>query len=145
LKDQEYQTNFLARASAPLGRFFTGLGDRIEKRRRTFTSWFTDKDFTDLPALAGKLSQHQDPLSKFIYDNLSADTQKLLTSQDEKRLRDSLAKDLNLLIDRELRNKAIITEKSEEKYALEQDAAVGSLSPRKRQRLEDLEKEIGEL
>ena len=73
------------------------------------------------------------------------DSRDTVNPADEKRLRDSLAKDLNLIIDRELRNKAIITEKSEEKYALEQDAAVGSLSPRKRQRLEDLEKEIGEL
>jgi tetratricopeptide (TPR) repeat protein len=145
LKDQEYQTNILAKASAPLDRFFTGLGDSIEKRRRTFTSWFTDKDFTDLHSLAAKLNQRQDALSKFIYENLSADTQKLLTSQDDKKLRDNLAKDLNLLIDRELKNKEILAEKGEEKYALEQDAAVGSLSAKKRQRLDELEKEIAQL
>ena len=45
LKDKDYQTNLLARAVAPLDRFFTALGARVEKRRRTYTSWFADKDF----------------------------------------------------------------------------------------------------
>jgi len=44
LKDTDYQTNFLARSMAPLDDIFEGLGDRIEKRRRTFTSWFSEKD-----------------------------------------------------------------------------------------------------
>ena len=77
LKDKDYQTNLLARAVAPLDRFFTGLGAQVEKRRRTYTSWFADKDFVDLPALAARLRSgpQQDPLSKYLYDNLSPKTQ----------------------------------------------------------------------
>ena len=65
---------------APLDRFFTALGARVEKRRRTYTSWFADKDFVDLPAFAAKLrpGPQQDPLSKYLYDNLSPKTQQLL-------------------------------------------------------------------
>src|SRR5271165_2967264 len=44
LHDNDYQTNLLARAVKPLDRFFTNLGDRIEMRRRTYTSWFGVKD-----------------------------------------------------------------------------------------------------
>ena len=76
-KDKDYQTNLLARAVAPLDRFFTALGARVEKRRRTYTSWFADKDFIDLPAFAAKLrpGPQQDPLSKYLYENLSPQTQ----------------------------------------------------------------------
>ena len=54
-RQQNYQTNLLARAVAPLDRFFERLGDRVERRRRTYTSWFAAKDFTDLPAFAARL------------------------------------------------------------------------------------------
>ena len=54
-KDKEYQTNLLARAVEPLDRFFTELGARVEKRRRTYTSWFTEETFTDLDAFAARL------------------------------------------------------------------------------------------
>jgi tetratricopeptide (TPR) repeat protein len=146
LKDQEYQTNFLASASAPLDRFFTDLGDRIEKRRRTFTSWFAASDFTDLSSFTGKLRQQQDSVSKYLFSNLSPDTQKLISSPgDEKKLRESLAVDLNKILDQELQNRKVITDKTSEKYALEQDAAVGTLSASKRQRLDDLEKDIASL
>src|SRR5262245_66621583 len=36
LRDPEYQTNALARAVAPLDTIFMGLGEKIEKRRRTY-------------------------------------------------------------------------------------------------------------
>src|SRR5579863_4006740 len=69
-KEQGYQTNFLARLVSPLDTLFESNGDRVEKRRRTYTSWFTDKDFLDLPAFAAKLrpGPTQDAVSKFIYD-----------------------------------------------------------------------------
>ena len=83
-KDKDYQTNLLAKAVEPLDRFFTNLGARIEKRRRTYTSWFTEDSFSDLGALAAKLrpGAQQDPLSKYLYDNLTPETQKLLASND---------------------------------------------------------------
>ena len=66
---QNYTTNLFARLAHPLDVFFTQLGDRVEKRRRTFTSWFTEQDFTNLPELAARLrpGTKQDALSKYLY------------------------------------------------------------------------------
>ena len=49
-------------------------------RRRTFTSWLMDEDFTDLPALTARLlpSPSQDALAKYLYDHLGPDTRRLL-------------------------------------------------------------------
>jgi len=60
-RSENYTTNIVARAVQPLDNLFIGLGDRIEKRRRTYTSWFTDKDFKDFPSFAAKLRDQQDP------------------------------------------------------------------------------------
>ena len=80
LKDKEYETNLLARVAAPLDRFVAAFGERVEKRRRTSTSWFTAKDFIDLPAFTAKLAPEpeQDALSRFLYEHLSAKTQQLV-------------------------------------------------------------------
>ena len=147
-RQENYTTNLLARAVQPLDRLFIGLGDKIEKHRRTFTSWFSPSDFKDLPALAARLrpGAQQDPVSKFVYENCSAPTQQLLTSNgDQKELANSLAHDLNFLIDRELKVKGILTEKLMDKAALEQDLAGGTASDSKRQRLDALNKEIDAL
>ena len=87
LKDKDYQTNLLARAVEPLDRFFTALGARVEKRRRTYTSWFTDKDFTTCPPSRPSCAPapQQDPLSKYLYDNLSPQTQQLLVGPGRPR------------------------------------------------------------
>ena len=148
LKDKDYQTNLLARAVAPLDRFFTGLGDKVEKRRRTYTSWFADNDFTDLPALAARLrpGPQQDPLSKYLYDNLSPKAQQLLSGQgNEARLRPALAEDLNRLLERELKIKEQLKAKKQEKDAVDQEIADGSASERLRQKQERLGAEIVEL
>jgi thioredoxin-like negative regulator of GroEL len=148
LKDKEYQTNLLARAVAPLDRFFTALGARVEKRRRTYTSWFADKDFIDLPAFAAKLrpGPQQDPLSKYLYEYLRPETQKLLSAQgDPARLRHSLAEDLNPLLERELKNKQRLRAKKQEKDAVDQEIADGSSSDRLRKKQEQLSSEMAEL
>jgi tetratricopeptide (TPR) repeat protein len=148
LKDREYQTNILARMARPLDRFFTDLGDRVEKRRRTFTSWFTESDFTDLPALTAKLrkGEAQDPVSKYIYDNLSPATQQLLSgSGDDARLRKELAADLNRLIDRECETKKALDAIKAEKDAVDQDLAYGGGSDSARKRQAKLAAEIEEL
>src|ERR1022692_855444 len=148
LKDKEYQTNLLARAVAPLDRFFTALGARVEKRRRTYTSWFADKDFMDLPAFASKLrpGPQQDPLSKYLYENLRPATQQLLSSQgDPARLRRSLAEDLNPLLERELKIKERLTDKKQEKAAVDQEIADGNASDHLRKKMEQLGSEIAEL
>jgi Flp pilus assembly protein TadD len=148
LKDKDYQTNLLARAVAPLDRFFEGLGARVEKRRRTYTSWFGDKDFVDLPALAAKLRSgpQQDPLSKYLYENLSPKTKDLVASQgDAARLRRSLAEDLNRLLERELKIKESLNRKKQEKDAVDQEIADGVSSERLRKRQEQLTADIAEL
>src|SRR5258708_3100697 len=53
-RDQGY-TNFLAQMAEPLDTIFEGLGDRVEKRRRVGTSWFTEKDFLDFSAFTTRL------------------------------------------------------------------------------------------
>ncbi|MEY2429983.1 MAG: hypothetical protein QOJ40_2868, partial [Verrucomicrobiota bacterium] len=147
-REQNYSTNVLARALMPLDRLFIGLGDRIEKRRRTFTSWFTEKEFIDLPGLTARLrpGPTQDALSRYLYDNFAPETQKLLANRgDEKRLAKSLAKDLNRLMDRELETKKLLDEKNAEKYAIDQDLLGGNSSAKKQQRQQELEKEIAAL
>src|SRR5439155_13282566 len=104
--------------------------------------------FTDLPAFVSKLrpGPSQDPLSKFLYENLSPETQKMLSTQgEEARLRAALAKDLNVILDRELQTRKLIAEKTEEKNDLDQDLESGSTSERKIKRRQQLEKEIAEL
>jgi tetratricopeptide (TPR) repeat protein len=148
LKDKDYQTNLLARAVAPLDRFFEGVGARIEKRRRSYTSWFGDKDFADLPGLAARLrpGQQQDPLSKYLYDNLSPKTQELLAGQSEPaRLRRSLAEDLNRLLERELKIKERLNLKKQEKEAVDQEIADGVSSESLRKKQDQLRTEIAEL
>jgi thioredoxin-like negative regulator of GroEL len=148
LKDKDYQTNLLARAVTPLDRFFTALGARVEKRRRTYTSWFADKDFIDLPAFAAKLrpGPQQDPLSNYLYENLSPQTRQLLSAQgDPARLRRSLAKDLNPLLERELKIKQQLDAKKQEKDAVDQEIADGNASERLRKKQEQLGSEIAEL
>jgi thioredoxin-like negative regulator of GroEL len=103
-RQQNYNTNFFARAVRPLDTFFASLGDRIEKQRRTFTSWFSPADFVDLPAFVARLQPgpQRDAVSTFLYENLSEDTRRLLTAKDQDRaLRAGLVKDLNQLIDRQ--------------------------------------------
>jgi hypothetical protein len=62
-------------------------------------------EFQDLAGLRTKLRPDtgQDPLSKYLYENLSASTQRLVCARgDESLLRRGLAKDLNGLLEREL-------------------------------------------
>jgi hypothetical protein len=102
LKDNDYETNLLARATIPIDRALTGLGNRVEKRRRVSTSWFSEKDFRAPFAFASKLNPAptQDNLSKYLYEHLSAPTQHLVCAQeDQKLLRRRLAKDLNNLLE----------------------------------------------
>ncbi len=142
-RDQGY-TNFLAQMAEPLDTIFEGLGDRVEKRRRVGTSWFTEKDFLDFSAFTARLRNQQDAVSKFVYENLSAETKQALTG-DSKSLKNNLCKDLNRLMDRELQNKKLIEEKNARKSTLEQELADGSTSAKVRQERDDLEKQIAEL
>ena len=98
------KTNFLARAMRPLDHYFLGLGDKIEENRRAGSSAFHAEDFTDLPGFTSRIKAAKDPLSKFIFDNLSKETQQLVASGggSESSTRRALAKELTALIRREV-------------------------------------------
>lgn len=97
-REQNIETNIIARMMLPIDHYFTDLGDRIEKKRRTGTSLFKETDFTDLKALVEKLRSgpQQDAVSQFIYQRLSKKTQDLMArGGPEPELRKALAHDLN--------------------------------------------------
>jgi tetratricopeptide (TPR) repeat protein len=146
LHDKEWETNILARAVGPLDRFFTDLGDKVEKRRRTFTSWFVENDFIDLRAFKARLAACRDPLSRYLFENLSPATQQEL-SRDGKEgaLRRDLARDLNRLLERELEVRKQIEAKQQEKAVVDQDILEGSTSARLRRKQERLGGEIAQL
>ncbi len=101
-RQQNIETNIFARLMLPVDRYFTDLGDRIEKERRTETSLFKGSDFLNLPALAEKLrpGAQQNPVSRFVYDRLSKPTQELVTrGGPEAELRPALARDLNAILE----------------------------------------------
>jgi len=133
-----YKTNLVARlACLLLDRPFTALGDYIEKQRRAGSSYFTEKDF--LGDLAGKLRAKADPLSAWLFDNLSPQTQQALGKPGGNRL---LARDLNKLLERELVLARQIARKRAEKAALEEHLIGLQPSPRQQQRLDRLTAEI---
>jgi hypothetical protein len=142
LKDPEYRTNVLAKAVTPLDTFFEARGARIERRWRTSTSLFTDKDFLNLSAFTGKLSSGQDPVSKWLYQNLAKETQELVAGgKDENRVREALAKDLNALLERELNQKELLAQKQSEKAEVDEKVNFRGLE-KFRPRQAELEKEI---
>jgi thioredoxin-like negative regulator of GroEL len=147
-REQGYQTNLLARLVSPLDTLFESNGDRVEKKRRTFTSWFTGKDFLDLPAFAARLrpGPSQDPVSKFIYENISPETQQLITGSDKPdKLRSLLVRDLNLLIDRDLQTRKRLLALQQEKSEADQKVADGSTSESLRRTQDELAKQIAEV
>ncbi len=144
-REKNFRTNGLARMVRPLDRYFTGLGDRIEKRRRTYTSWFRPEHFTDIAALTGKLrpGATQDAVSKFVFENLSPKTQELVKgSGNEAALRDALAKDLNQLIDREVGVRLKLERLQQEKQSIDRELAYGNPDKNLPPRQAELAKEI---
>jgi tetratricopeptide (TPR) repeat protein len=142
-REKNYETNAIARMAIPFDRYFTALGARIEKRRRTYTSWFDDTQFTDFKGFEAKVKGQQDAVSKFIYQNLKPATQQVITGGNaDKSAMKSVSDDLNTLINRELATKAQRDEKQSEKDQLE---AEGSTSEKSLQRRQQLEKEINDL
>ncbi len=102
--------NIISRMMQPVDRFFLKLGDNIEKDRRAGSSFFEEDHFTDLAGFATKLRQGQNPLSKFLFENLSDGTKQLLANPTDSSL-SALVNDLNILLERELKVKAELNEK----------------------------------
>lgn len=80
------------------------IGKAIERKRRAGTSFFEPDHFTNVKALAVKIAPgpQQDPLGKWLHEQLSEDTRKLLAGGDESALRKALAREFNALIEREM-------------------------------------------
>jgi tetratricopeptide (TPR) repeat protein len=147
-RERNTTTNLLARTVQPLDHFFAGLGDRVEERRRSSTSWFTAEDFTNLKGFAASLrpGPRQDPVSQYLYDNLSPATRQLLGGRDdEPRLRRSLAQDLNRLLDRECQTTRQIKALERQQTALGREIAGGAAPETARKRQETLAAEIARL
>jgi tetratricopeptide (TPR) repeat protein len=144
-KELNYETNLLARAVSPLDDVFEAYGAKVEKQRRTYTSWFKEQDFTDLPGFVSRLRAGNDPLSKYLYDNLSAPTKQLLSATgNDSALRSALCQDLNTLLQQELVLKARLTAKQQEKAAVDQQIADGSTSDSLRRRQQQLATEVAQ-
>ena len=143
LKDKDYQTNAFAKLVSPLDWYFEARGARVEKRWRTFTSWFSPREFTNLKDFAGKLRDKKDPLSQWLYQNLSSETQGLISSgADESHLGDALSHDLNVLLDRELKQQVQLQKMKDENDALNQKIFNGDDSSSLRSRQQSLTNEI---
>jgi hypothetical protein len=103
-KDNEYHTNLVAQALQPLDNLCKSVGAIVENQRRTASSRFRSSDFVNLHQFTSRLQpdSHQDPLSKYLYENLSGQTQKLVcASENEDALKRCLARDLNTLLERD--------------------------------------------
>ena len=122
LKDDRYDTNLLAKLVSPLDWYFESRGARIEKRWRTYTSWFSDSDFLNVKSFAATLRNRQDPVSKWVFENLSKEAQDLLSAPapDETRLRIALQRDLNALIEREQKQREQLKKLQQQKDAVDQ-------------------------
>lgn len=93
------RTNLLARMAAPLDRYFTRLGDRIEKDRRAGSSFFKASDFKQLEAVIDRLMQTGDPVADYLKTKLQSKTLAQLQSRDVAALSKSLAKDFNVILE----------------------------------------------
>ncbi|HEX5222095.1 MAG TPA: DUF2723 domain-containing protein [Verrucomicrobiae bacterium] len=101
-REKHVETNWLARAVQPLDRFFTAIGESIEKERRVGSSYFKESDFIDLSSFAAKLRQPTNGIEKQLAGELSPETRTLLSGNDQKALARALAKDLNRVIEKGL-------------------------------------------
>lgn len=101
-REENKQTNFVARAAGVLDRYFTGVGEAIEKNRRAGSSFFQPADFLDVNAFAAKLRQPATDFSKELAGMLTPETRALLGGSDATALKRALAKDLNAVLEKGL-------------------------------------------
>ncbi|MEN9572784.1 MAG: hypothetical protein RL514_639 [Verrucomicrobiota bacterium] len=80
------------------------IGKAIERKRRAGSSLFEPEQFTNVKALAAQFQPgpKQDALSKWLHEQFTPETRALLAGSDESALRKALAREFNLLIEREM-------------------------------------------
>ena len=133
-----YRTNLLARlACLLLDRPLTALGDAVEKRRRAGSSYFTPEDFQ--PGFVERLRAQADPLSAFLFTNLTERTRRSLESQPDLR---ALARELNKLLERDLKVLRQLEKLRAQKAALEDRLLGLTPTPRQQRQREELQRQI---
>jgi tetratricopeptide (TPR) repeat protein len=143
-KELNLRTNLIARTIAvPLDKLFLGNGARIEKARRAGSSFFKADDFLKLSDFAKEIEQGAGPagVSKYLRDNLSEETRKLLGGSSDK-LAEPLAKDLNRLLDDEWRGNLELPGMREELNSIEQQLAAGALPAKEQKKLTERKGEL---
>lgn len=101
-RDENKKTNALARAALSLDRYFTEVGERIEKNRRAGSSFFQETDFLDVNAFAARLRQPTNDFTKQLAGMLKPETLKLLSGNDAASQKQALADDLNVVLEKGL-------------------------------------------
>lgn len=101
-RQENRRTNAIARAALGLDKLVLKLGESIEKRRRAGSSFFTKKDFLDLPAFAAQLRQPTNEFAKTLAEKLTSETRALLTGNDTDALTKALINDLNVVLEQGL-------------------------------------------
>jgi tetratricopeptide (TPR) repeat protein len=137
-----YRTNLLARlACLLLDRPLTALGNAVEKRRRAGSSYFNPEDF--LPGFVEKLRAQADPVSAFLYTNLTERTRQSLVgpTPDLK----ALARDLNAILEREYNAWQQLAKLRAQKAALEDKLLGLTPTPRQKRQLDSLRDQIAAL
>ena len=110
-RTKDYETNFIARMMLPVDRFFTRFGDRVEKSRRTFTSWFEPEHFTDVPALIAKLKPgpERDPLSTHLMSRMTEEARQIILSGgEEEDIAETLSEEWNRLMEAEYKERQVL-------------------------------------
>lgn len=138
---QNYRTNFLARmACLLLDRPLTALGNAVEKRRRAGSSYFKPEDF--LPGFVEQLRAQADPVSAFLYTNLTEPTRRSLDTRPDLK---ALARELNGILERDLRVMHELEKLRARKNALEDRLLGLTPTPRQQRLREELQNRIREL
>jgi len=101
-REENKTTNALAQAVLSLDRYFTQVGERIEKNRRAGSSFFQESDFLDVGAFAGKLRQPANGFSKQLAGLLKPETVAMLSGGDATAQKRALSKDLNEVLEKGL-------------------------------------------
>lgn len=108
-RETNQKTNLLARIGSVIDGWVLKTGEAIEKDRRAGSSFFTAKDFLDAKAFAEKLRSPANDFAKLLASELSAETRALLAGGESEALKQALAKDLNVVIEKGLYDDKAIT------------------------------------
>lgn len=144
----EGRTNLLSKLASPLDAIFLTIGDRIERSRRAGSSLFHADSFTNLKELANRLRSGGEPsaLSRYLAENLSPDTKKLLAQGTESpALARALAADFNRIIERDLTLASDIADLTNQRVELEMSFLTKTPTEKQQARVVSLNEQVAAL